>query len=149
MKIHMDINKDYDELTVIIKAKEITKEVTNLMEKLENNKDKTIVGKNNQKMYILNPQDITLFYTSNQKVYADSKDGTFEVKEKLYELEESLKGYSFVRISKFAIANINEIKNIEMFFNGTLVVNFNNGKQETISRRYVSKVKNFIGLGGK
>ncbi|GAA0182323.1 LytTR family DNA-binding domain-containing protein [Clostridium sediminicola] len=149
MKVHMDINEEYDELTIVVKAKRITDEVKEIMEKLQNKKEKTIIGKLNQKMYILNPKEITLFYSNNQKIYADTKEQTFEVKEKLYELEELLKGYSFVRISKFAIANVNEIKNIEMFFNGSLVVNFNNGKQETISRRYVSKVKKFIGLGGK
>lgn len=149
MKIDIDINKDYEETTIIIRAPEMNGEITELMQKLNSSKSKSIVGKNNQKIYVLNPQDILLFYSEDQKVMADTANGTYEVKEKLYELENELSELNFVRISKFAVVNISKIKNIEMFFNGSLVVNFINGRQEVISRRYVAKVKEYIGIGGK
>ncbi|KNF08510.1 transcriptional regulator, LytTR family [Gottschalkia purinilytica] len=149
MKIDIDINEDYQETTITIKSPEMTSEIIELMEKIKGTKNKSIIGNYNQKIYILNPEDILVFYSKEQKVFADTIDGTYEVKQKLYELEDELKLLSFVRISKFAIANINKIKDIEMFFNGSLVVNFINGKQETISRRYVQKVKEYIGIGGK
>lgn len=149
MKIDIDINENYDEFTLVIKAPEMTEEITELMTKLKNNSNKNIIGRIEQKLHILNYKDILVFYSEGQKIYADTMNGTYEVKQKLYEIEERLVEKSFVRISKFAIANINKIKNIEMFFNGSLVVNFINGKQEMISRRYVSKVKEYLGLGGK
>ncbi|MEG0775814.1 LytTR family DNA-binding domain-containing protein [Clostridium sp.] len=149
MKIDIDINKDYEETTIIIKAPELTSEIMELMQKLKNTKSKSIVGNDNQKMYILNPKDILLFYSEEQRVKADTINGCYEIKQKLYELEEELYELGFIRISKFAIANVNKIKDIEMFFNGSLVVNFINGRQEVISRRFVSKVKEYIGVGGK
>ena len=149
MKIDIDINKEYKDITVVIKAPEMSAEITELMQKLEGSKSKSIVGKHRDKLYILDPQDIILFYSQGQKVLADTSKGTYEVKQKLYELDEMLKDISFVRISKFAIVNIKKIKDIDIFFNGSLVVNFNNGRQETISRRYVSKVKEYLGMGGK
>lgn len=149
MKIDIDINKDYEETTIIIKAPELTSEIMELMQKLKNTKSKSIVGNDNQKMYILNPKDILLFYSEEQRVKADTINGCYEIKQKLYELEEELYEFGFIRISKFAIANVNKIKDIEMFFNGSLVVNFINGRQEVISRRFVSKVKEYIGVGGK
>jgi len=72
----------------------------------------------------------------------------YESKDKLYELEEKLSKHGFVRLSKYAIANIHMIKRIEVEFNGSLVVHFKNGKCEGISRRNVSKVKNYLGIGG-
>ncbi|TDT63800.1 LytTR family DNA-binding domain-containing protein [Fonticella tunisiensis] len=149
MKIDIDIDENYKETTITIKAPEMNSEIAEILQKLKNTKSKSIIGKDNQKMYILNPQDILVFYSKGQKVMADTIDGTYEIKQKLYELEDELRGISFVRISKFAIVNINKIKNIEMFFNGSLIVNFINGRQEIISRRYVAKVKEYIGIGGK
>lgn len=151
MKIDLDINDDYQEVTVVIKAPSIDDVVMDIMEKLksESKKEKSIVGKKNQKVYILNPKDIIMFYSEEQKVLADTSEGSFEVKMKLYEIEELLAKTSFVRISKFTIVNVKRIKNIELFFNGSLIVNLSNGKKETISRRYVKQVKEFIGMEGK
>ena len=75
---------------------------------------------------------------------ADTKDGNFEIKFKLYEIEERLSNLHFIRISKFAIVNIEQINNIELSFGGSLIINLVNGRKETISRRYTKKVKDFI-----
>ncbi|MGL4760231.1 MAG: LytTR family DNA-binding domain-containing protein [Sarcina sp.] len=151
MKIDLDINDNYEEVTVVIKARSIDEVVIDIMEKLksENKKEKSIVAKKNQKVYILNPKDIIMFYSEEQKVLADTSEGNFEVKMKLYEIEELLAKTSFVRVSKFTIVNVKKIKNIELFFNGSLIINLSNGKKETISRRYVKQVKEFIGMEGK
>ncbi|WP_297518930.1 LytTR family DNA-binding domain-containing protein [uncultured Clostridium sp.] len=151
MKIDLDINDNYEEVTVVIKAPSIDDVVMDIMEKLksESKKEKSIVGKKNQKVYILNPKDIIMFYSEEQKVLADTSEGSFEIKMKLYEIEELLAKTSFVRISKFTIVNVKRINNIELFFNGSLIINLSNGKQETISRRYVKQVKEFIGMEGK
>lgn len=72
----------------------------------------------------------------------------FTLKLKLYELEQMLGETSFVRISNSVIANLNCIKNISIAFNGTLEVKFKDGSTEFVSRRYVSKIKEYLGLGG-
>lgn len=149
MKIDIDINEHYNETTVIIKAKELNDQVSEIIENLKGQKNRTITGKQGQKIYVLNPSDIHLFYSEGSKVYAKTSEQRFEIKQKLYEIEEQLEGTSFIRISKSAIVNIRQIMNIEVFFNGSLVVKLKNGHEEVISRRFVSKVKEFIGMGGR
>ncbi|MEG1002684.1 LytTR family DNA-binding domain-containing protein [Clostridium sp.] len=149
MKIDIDINEEYEETIVLIKSPKLNEEVSTLVGKLQSTSCKKIVGKINQKMRILNRDEILVFYSENHKILADTSEVTYEIKQKLYEIEENLKGTSFIRISKFAIANIEKVKEIEVSFNGSLVVNFINGRQEIISRRYVSKVKEYLGIGGK
>lgn len=149
MKIDIDINENYKETTVVIKAKELNDQVSEIIENLKGHKPSTITGTQNQKIYVLNPLDIHLFYSESGKVYAKTEDQRYEIKQKLYEIEDHLEGSSFIRISKSAIVNIKQIKNIEVFFNGSLVVKLNNGHEEVISRRFVSKVKEFIGMGGR
>lgn len=149
MKVEIDINKKYKGTNVVIQSPELNQDVTDIVTKLENRKTATISGNLNEKIYILNPENIYLFYSMRGKVLADTKESSFEIKQKLYEVEENLVGSSFIRISKSAIVNIYKIKNIEISFNGSLVVKFDNGHDEVISRRFVGKVKEFIGLGGK
>lgn len=149
MKFDIDINKDYKEIVIVIKAPEMNQEVTDLMMKLKTQKSTTVSGLKDEKIFVLAPENILLLYTESKKVYADTLDSRYEIKKKLYEIETQLEGTSFIRISKSAIINIKKIKNIEVIFNGSLVVKFENGHEEIISRRYVKKVKDFIGLRGK
>ncbi len=165
MRYEIDINGDYKEVSVLIKAPEMNEEVAGILARLEDDRKNqerhladagqkrpvhpSISGRIDQKIYVLSPEDISLFYTIKGKVFADSKNFTYEIRQKLYEVEDLLVGTSFIRISKSAIVNIHRIKNIEVTFNGSLVVKFSNGHEEIISRRFVSKVKEFIGLGGQ
>lgn len=150
MKVDIDIKKEYKEISIVIKAPQMNNDVTEIIDKLNQEKKKRlpISGKMDDKIYVLNPNEIVLFYSLQGKVYAQTKDKELEIKQTLYSLEENLKGTSFVRISKSAIVNVNKIKNIEVSFNGSLVVKFTNGHDEIISRRFVAKFKRFINIGG-
>lgn len=143
MKVDIDINKQYETLTVEIKNNEMNQEVTSIINKLQNDQQTQVVGKKEEALFILNPQDIVVFYSAGQKIKCDTLTDSFEVKEKLYEAE-SLD--NFIRLSKYAIANIKMIEKINVEFNGSLVVYFKNGKTEGISRRQVSSVKKYLGL---
>jgi len=149
MKIAIDINKKYKDLELIVQSPELNEEVTALVSKLEEKNKMTFTGKLKDDIYILDTEEINMFYSQSGKVYADCHDAAYEISQKLYEIESLLAHTSFVRISKSAIVNIYKMKKIEVAFNGSLLVKFENAKEEIISRRYVKKVKEFIGLGGK
>lgn len=70
-----------------------------------------------------------------------TKQGIFEMKERLYELERDLPGNQFVRLSKSVIANLDELSRFEASFNGTLCVYFRSGEKEYISCHYVQGIK--------
>jgi len=149
MKIDIDINTIYEDTKIIIQAPEMTDEVTDLLKKLKEDKPTTLSGKKSQKIYVIDLKDIILIYAQNNRVLVSTMTDTYEIKQKLYEVEDIVSGSTFVRISKSAIVNIKGIKNIEVSFNGSLVVKCLNGEEEIISRRFVPAVKAFIGLGGK
>ena len=149
MKIDIQIQPEAKETKVVIYTSEITDEVQEILNNLKKNEKKRNVGIKDERIYILNSEDIFYFYSEDKKVFAQAEKTNYEIKEKLYKLEEDLKNNSFIRISKFAIANVDKIKNLELFFNGNICINFFNGKQEYISRRYVSKFKEYLNMGGK
>ena len=149
MKVEIDINAAHETLIISIKNNEMTDEVTDIIKKLESDSTAKIIGKHNDSIYLLDPKEIVCFYSEGNKVKTDTLERQYEVKEKLYALEEKLQRHGFVRLSKYAIANVHMIKRIEVEFNGSLLVHFKNGKNEGISRRNVSKVKNYLGIGGQ
>ncbi|KKY01977.1 MULTISPECIES: LytTR family DNA-binding domain-containing protein [Paraclostridium] len=148
MKIDIDIDKRYEEIQVILRSNEMNDETIEILEKLKTTKNKYILGKSDKKVYIVDVKDIYFFYSENQKVFVETEDFRYEVDERLYEIEENFKNTSFIRVSKFSIVNLKKVKNIDMSFSGNLTINFINGKKESISRRYISKIKDYLKNGG-
>lgn len=148
MKIDIDIDKRYEEIQVILRSNEMNDETIEILEKLKTTKNKYILGKSDKKVYIVDVKDIYFFYSENQKVFVETEDFRYEVDERLYEIEDNFKNTSFIRVSKFSIVNLNKVKNIDMSFSGNLTINFINGKKESISRRYISKIKDYLKNGG-
>lgn len=148
MKIDIDIDKRYEEIQVILRSNEMNNETIEILEKLKTTKNKYILGKLDKKVYILDVKDIYFFYSENQKIFVETEDFRYEVDDRLYEIEENFKNTSFIRVSKFSIVNLKKVKNIDMSFSGNLTINFINGKKESISRRYISKIKDYLKNGG-
>ena len=146
MKVEVEIDETLEESKIVIFTNKITNEVQEIINKLKSNESKVYTGTRDQKVYLLNPKDIFYFYAENQKVLVKTEDEILQVKLKLYEIEEQISGTNFLRISNSVIANIDKIKNFEITLNGILCIKFTNGDVEYSSRRYVSKIKKYLGL---
>ena len=77
---------------------------------------------------------------------ASSADGTetLLVKMRLYEFEELAQkcGWTdFIRISNTDIVNFSKVTKLDMSLSGIIRVNFTNGKDAIVSRRYMNKIK--------
>ncbi|MEE3451384.1 MAG: LytTR family DNA-binding domain-containing protein, partial [Acutalibacteraceae bacterium] len=68
------------------------------------------------------------------------------LRQRLYELEEQLNKYSFVRISNSEIINLKKVRNFDLSLSGTICVTLSDGTATYVSRRYVSKIKKVLGL---
>jgi len=79
------------------------------------------------------------------RCYAASSSG--EVKERLYELEERLPSSRFARVSKSAIVNLGAVREVHPWFGRSLLLRFGvEGRQVEVSRNYVSKLKDRLGI---
>lgn len=147
MNIHFSLNPKIEGITIQIEAKEYNEEVKKLMELLQNTEkgfDKIVVEQE-EKFYFLEKGEIEKIYSQNGTVYVDTVQGTFESKERLYELEEKL-NKNFVRISKSVLVNVEEIQSLEMEFNGKMKMNLKSGDVEYTSRFYLKDIKKALGL---
>ena len=97
----------------------------------------------NEEIYLLEQEKIETFYTQQGKVYTRVEGKEYQVKKRIYELEEILPEY-FVRISNSEIANFKKIEKLDMSISGTICLNFKNGEQTYVSRRYMKNIKNYL-----
>ena len=142
IKVRTEISDEYKKTEVIIISNKLTKEiqdVINMIQNLDTYLSKIIVSKDND-MFIFNIEEIICFYSEGKKNYCRTNNGTFKVKEALYQLEEKLPPNKFIRISNSCIINIEHVECFNTGIVGTIMVRFKDGNIEYVSRRRASKV---------
>ncbi|MFT9057341.1 MAG: LytTR family DNA-binding domain-containing protein [Ethanoligenens sp.] len=146
MKVEFKLEPELDDPYAEIHAAELTRTIEEAMRLLVGSPGKAFVGVLDKKSYLLDPKQIICFFCEGQYVYARTAEGRFSVRERIYEIEKQLVSSSFLRISSSAIANVDKIESLEMSLNGTMRIAFKDGTSEYSSRRYVAKIKGFLGL---
>ena len=84
-----------------------------------------------------------LFYAESvdDRVFLYTASKCYEIRMKLYELEDLLKSKSFLRISKSMIVNLMKISSVRPALNGRFSAVLKNGEEIIISRKYVPELK--------
>ncbi|MBR6004237.1 MAG: LytTR family transcriptional regulator DNA-binding domain-containing protein [Lachnospiraceae bacterium] len=137
-----------EEDEIIVKVKELSSDALNLIKRLKDGEEKdSIAAYVSDNIVMLPLNDIYYFDAVDNKVFSYTKDKCFEVKKKLFEIEEEYEQTSFVRISKNAIVNIKKIERLIPEFNGRFEAKLKNGESIMISRGYVPLLKRKLGVG--
>lgn len=88
--------------------------------------------------------EIFRIYSMDKKVYLETEKENLLLKLRLYEFEELAEkcGWTdFIRISNTDIVNFSKVTKLDMSLTGIVRVNFTNGKDAIVSRRYMNKIK--------
>ena len=144
MDIEVKVDKKYITPKIIIYTNEINNELSNIIDGISNINDKKLKVYKDDKIYILNQNEIETIYSENGKIYIRCNEELYTIKNRLYELETFLDKKIFVRISNSEIINFNEVKNIDFKIIGTMILNFKSGNKAYASRRYIPKIKEFL-----
>lgn len=108
-------------------------------------KKNVIVGYGSQKeMYQIRLDAIYYFEAVDENVYAYTKDSVFEVKRRLYQIEEKVTSFSFIRISKSLLVNTKKIVSVTNESGGRGKVLLMNDEVVIASRFYYKDVVNTI-----
>lgn len=86
-------------------------------------------------------ENILYFESGEKKVYAAMKSGKYEIKQRLFELEEMLAEKNFLRISRSVIINMNKTVGYKNGFNRTLLAVLSNKEELHVSRTYGDSFK--------
>ena len=143
MKCSLFIDKNKEE-EILIYAHEETSLVKDIIS-LATLSDKTLTGTFNEEIKVLAPNEITCFISDNNKVYALIKDKKYVIKKRLYQIEEMM-DESFIKINQSCLANRRRILKFQASIGGSLMVIFDNGYKEYVSRRELKNIKQRMGL---
>ena len=97
-------------------------------------------------MFKLDTKEIFYIESVDNKTFIYCKNNVYETKQKLYELEEILKGTKFFRCSKSMILNIGKIRSVSPSVNSRFEAKLVNGETAIISRQYVPTLKKKLGM---
>ena len=146
MQIEVKMDAAVSETKVIVLTNAMTDEVKAVLRKLTETDNKMIVGFQDDIVTVLDEKEITRIYASNGKVYAVLPSGEYWLKHRLYELEERLKPFHFVRISNAELVNLKNVKTFDLSYTGTICVSLTDGGVAYVSRRYVGRIKEVLGI---
>lgn len=146
MQVEIKIDETCTESKIIVVTNKMTDEITELVKRISEQPPFVLAGFRNTKVSVIDPDKLIRIYAANQKVYAVTDDGEYTVRLRLYEVEERLYPLGFVRISSSEIINLKKVKGFDLGFSGTICVSFQNGSTAYVSRRYITKIKQVLGI---
>lgn len=146
MKYKLIIDRDaQEEIVATVNApSSLTEKIENLI--LRYSGSEYIIGFRDDEMRKLAFSEIECVITEDRKVIAiDAQCNKYIIKDRLYELEESLPSY-FIRINKSALANEHRILRFDATFSGGVDAVFACGYKEYVSRRCFAQIKRRYGV---
>lgn len=147
MKITIETPMPDQEDEIIIRVAELTEDILETVKKLKSNGAKDSVAvTSGDAILMLSIRDIFYFDAVDNRVFAYTGDKNYEIRMKLYEIEDDFSFSSFVRVSKNTIVNIRKIERLTPEFNGRFVAKLANGEKVLISRGYVPNLKKKLGI---
>ena len=133
MKIKIEIEETLEEDEVLIRCRRLTEEISAIQKAVSEasgGAQKFVFYKGNTEYYLM------LDETDEKGISAHTRSEAYQIKYKLYELEDILPGF-FMRVSKSTILNTNHIYSINRNLTASSVVAFaDTHKQVYVSRYY-------------
>lgn len=140
MKVRIELDDSLADTELVIRVSRIDERIQKIQDALEETAP-TILFYKESSEYFVDLAEILFFETDGAKIFAHARNEAYEVKLKLYELEELLPRY-FCRISKSTIVNAKAIYSLEKSFSGTSSVQFSKThKKVHVSRHYYQLLK--------
>lgn len=145
LKIDVTLDPALEELLVKVLSPGETEELQALLRRLE--EPRRLTGFREGSAVPLEAAEVLRFYGEDKEVRAQALDGeVYTVRLRLYELEERLDRKAFVRVSHSEIVNWKRVTALDLSLSGTIRVTLEGGVVTYVSRRYVKKIKEVLGI---
>ena len=145
MRIVMEEDGTLAETQVLIRCRKATPQVMRLVAALRAFEQK-LTGEREGQTYLLEAAQVLYIESVDKRTFLYTRDGVFETPLRLYELEERLTPWDFVRVSKAMIVNFGKTQSISPDFAGRLQLTLENGEKVGVSRKYAPAIKGKLGL---
>ena len=143
MKLEVRKVPESEPETVEIRYHWITEEIREIVSFVKSRQGQLSATRDGQRFEV---PVMDLFYAESvdDRVFLYTASDSYEIRMKLYELEELLKNRSFLRISKSMLVNLMKIASVRPALNGRFSALLKNGEEIIISRKYVPAFKRVL-----
>lgn len=140
MKVELKLDPGCGAPRVTVTAPALTEEVRALLRRLEGDAPTFTAWREGRPVPLLR-REILRFYGEDKGVRCQAEGGTYDVRERLYELEEQFAGTRFVRVSNSEMVNLDQVTALDLTLSGTIKMTLAADTVCYVSRRYVKKIK--------
>ena len=144
MRIEEVVVKTQEEEGVVLKYIRMTKDFAEIRDYCTH-QGETIMGYTHEREAVcLRLEDILYFEAVGELVFAYLEKDVYEVRSRLYQLEERLGQKNLRRASKSVLLNVERIVSVRPALNGRLLAKMENGEEVMISRNYAKEIARYI-----
>lgn len=144
MKVKELIVDDIEEEGITLQYVEFTREFAEIKEYCLH-KGETITGYTQDREAVsIRVEDVLYFEAVGELVFAYLENQVYEIRKRLYQIEETLKQENITRASKSMLINLEHIVSVRSALNGRLYAKMENGEEVLISRSYAKQVAKCI-----
>ena len=106
----------------------------------------TVLGKKNEMIHKLGIDQIYYFEAQGKHVCATTKNGQYEVDQKLFELETLFENRGFMRVSKSVVLNTERVAGVKAEEDRTCLAFFSSQVSVRVSRSYAKEFRSKLGM---
>ena len=141
MRITEKLVNSPEEEGVTLEYIKLTKDFEEIKEYVQHKGDTLTGYKQTKEKVSVRIEDILYFETVDSLVFAYTVDCVYEIKGRLYQVEEKVNKRNICRASKTMLVNVEHIISFRTALNGRLYVRMENGEEILITRRYAKEVE--------
>lgn len=145
MKIEINVDEQVDETCIRISCRELTPELSRVLAMLRL-PERQLAAVREGETYLLDVTEVIYIESVERKTFVYTKDGVYESGLKLYELEEQLEAWGFLRVSKSCLVRLSAVRSLRSDINRRIRVTLDNGEVIIASRQYADGIKKRLGI---
>ena len=145
MKIEIFVDEEATDLQISVTCKQLSPDVEKVLATLRM-MNHQLTARKNDEIYLLDIADVIYIESVDRKCFIYTADEIYESNFRLYELEQQLEQYGFVRVSKSFLIHLQKIHSLKADINRKIRITMSNGEQIMASRQYADELKKRLGV---
>lgn len=145
MKIEIFVDEEATDLQISVTCKQLSPDVEKILATLRM-MNHQLIAKKNDEIYLLDIADVIYIESVDRTCFIYTADEIYESDFRLYELEQQLEEYGFVRVSKSFLIHLQKIHSLKADINRKIRITMSNGEQIMVSRQYADELKKRLGV---
>ena len=141
MRVTEKLVKSPEEEGVTLEYVRLTKDFEEIREYVRHKGDSLTGYKQTKEKVSVRIEEILYFETVDGLVFAYTVDSVYEIKGRLYQVEEKVSRRNICRASKTMLVNVDHIISVRTALNGRLYARMENGEEILITRRYAKEME--------